>query len=102
MPPAVGQFSQDSGGRSLFESAFGLVHNGGGGSSDACDVLQSEDPRTASVGGIEDVEEEPGAAAVEPCARAGNGEVLAREACNDCVHHATKSPVGHGSQIAEP
>jgi hypothetical protein len=35
MPPAVGQFSQDSGGRALFELALGLVHNGGGGRSDA-------------------------------------------------------------------
>jgi hypothetical protein len=35
MPPAVGQFSQDSGGRAFVELAFGLVHNGGGGRSDA-------------------------------------------------------------------
>jgi len=35
IPPAVGQFSQDAGGRSFFEVAFGFVHNGGGGRSDA-------------------------------------------------------------------
>jgi hypothetical protein len=35
IPPAVGQFSQDSGGRALVELAFGFVHNGGGGRSDA-------------------------------------------------------------------
>lgn len=34
MPPAVGQFSHDAGGRSFVESPFGFVHNGGGGSSD--------------------------------------------------------------------
>jgi hypothetical protein len=58
MPPAVGQFSHDTGGCALFELAFGLVHNGGGGSSDACDVLQNEEPRTAAIGMIKDVEEE--------------------------------------------
>jgi hypothetical protein len=65
MPPAVGQFSQDSGGRALVESPFGFVHNGGGGSSDACDVLQKEEPRTASVGNVEDVEEEAAAGTVK-------------------------------------
>jgi len=35
MPPAVGQFSHDAGGRSFFEFAFLFVHNGGGGRSDA-------------------------------------------------------------------
>jgi hypothetical protein len=58
MPPALGQFSQDSGGRTFFEFPFGLVHNGGGGRSDPADVLQKEEPRTAIVGNVEDVEEQ--------------------------------------------
>src|SRR4051812_49152201 len=58
IPPAVGQPSQDSGGRTFIESPFGFVHNGGGGSSDGCDVLQKEEPRTASVGGIGYFEEQ--------------------------------------------
>ena len=86
VPPAVGQFSQDSGGRALFEFAFGFVHNGGGGRSDACDVLQNEEFRSAIVGNVEHIEEEPGALAVEPSAAARNGEVLAREARNDAIH----------------
>ena len=57
VPPAVGQFSQDSGGRSLFEIAFGFAHNGGGGRSDACDVLQNEELRSAIVGNVEHIEE---------------------------------------------
>jgi hypothetical protein len=65
MPPAVGQFSQDAGGCAFFKIPFGFVHNGGGGRSDACDVLQKEEPRTASVGDVEDVEEEPGPFAIE-------------------------------------
>lgn len=72
IPPAVGQFSQDSGGRSFFEIAFGFVHNGGGGRSDACDVLQNEAPRTASVGNVEDVEEQPAARAVKASTAPGN------------------------------
>ena len=67
MPPAVGQFSQDAGGRSLVESAFGFVHNGGGGRSDACDVLQKEEPRSASVGNVEDVEEQAASLAIKAC-----------------------------------
>jgi hypothetical protein len=86
MPPAVGQFSHDSGGCALFESPFGFVHNGGGGRSDACDVLQKEPARTASVGNVEDVEEEPGALAVKPGSFTGEAEVLAREARNDEIH----------------
>ena len=66
MPPAVGQFSQDAGGCAFVERAFGLVHNGGGGRSDACDVLQKEVSRTASVGNVEDVEEQAASFAIEP------------------------------------
>ena len=96
MPPAVGQFSQDSGGRAFVKSAFGFVHNGGGGSSDACDVLQKEEPRTASVGNIEDVEEEAAAGTVESSAPAGKGKVLARESRSDAVHSSTKASTVEG------
>jgi hypothetical protein len=91
MPPSVGQFSQDAGSRALEELAFGFVHNGGGGRSDACDVLQKELLRTASVGNVEDVEEEAAAFAVKPGASAGQADVLAREACNDAIHRAVPS-----------
>jgi hypothetical protein len=50
VPPAVGQFSHDSGGRALVKFAFGFVHNGGGGSSDGCHIFQQEEPRLA-IGG---------------------------------------------------
>lgn len=96
MPPAVGQFSQDSGGRALVESPFGLVHNGGGGRRDACDVLQKEKPRIAIVGNVKDVEEEAGAGTVKPSAPPSKGEVLAREARNDAVHCSTKSSAVEG------
>jgi|JI9StandDraft_1071089.scaffolds.fasta_scaffold179552_3 hypothetical protein len=86
MPPAVGQFSQDAGGRALVERPFGFVHNGGGGTSDACDVLQKEVSRTASVGNIEDVEEEAASFAIKPGPSPRKGQVLAREARNDAIH----------------
>jgi hypothetical protein len=89
MPPAVGQFSHDSGGRSLFKSPFGFVHNGGGGRSDACDVLQKDEPRTASVGDVENVEEEPAAFAIKASTPARQAEVLPREARNDAVHRSS-------------
>jgi hypothetical protein len=59
VPPEIGQFSHDSGGGALFESPFGFVHSGGGGSSDACDVLQKEPFRTAIAGDAQDLEEKP-------------------------------------------
>ncbi len=99
MPPAVGQFSQDAGGGALFESPFGLVHNGGGGSSDACDVLQNEAPRTASVGDVENPEEEPRALPVQAGPAASNGEVLAREARNDEIHAVAPSCAVAGEQV---
>lgn len=86
MPPAVGQFSQDSGGRALFESPFGFVHNGGGGRSDACDVLQKEVSRTASVGNVNDVEEQARARSIETGAPSCEAEVLARESRSDAIH----------------
>lgn len=99
MPPAVGQFPQDSGGCALFELAFGLVHNGGGGRSDACDVLQKEASRTASVGNVEDVEEEPGAGAVKPSTLSSEAEVLAREARNDAIHCSMPSCSVEGEKV---
>lgn len=86
IPPAVGQFSQDSGGCALFEIPFGFVHNGGGGRNDACDVLQKEEPRTASVGDVEDVEEEPASLSIKARTPSRQAEVLAREARSDSVH----------------
>ena len=89
VPPAIGQFSHDSGGRALFKIPFGFVHNGGGGRSDACDVLQKEEPRTAALGDVEDVEEQAAALAIEASTPARQAEVLTREARNDAVHRSS-------------
>jgi hypothetical protein len=99
MPPPVGQFSQDAGGRSLVNSAFGFVHNGGGGRSDACDVLQKEEPRTATVCNVEDVEEEAAALAIKARTPARQAEVLAREARSDAVHCAKPSACVEGGEV---
>lgn len=99
MPPAVGQFSHDAGGRALFKSPFGFVHNGGGGRSDPCDVLQKELIRTASVGNVENVEEQAAAFAVKPGASPGQRNVLAREARNDAIHCAVPSASVEGEQV---
>jgi hypothetical protein len=100
MPASVGQFSHDAGGRSFFERSFFFVHNGGGGRSDACDVLQKEAPRTAIVGNADHVEEEAGARAViEACASAGDAEVLARESASDAIHEPTKRSAVEGSNV---
>lgn len=99
VPPAVGQFSQDAGGCPFVELAFFFVHNGGGGSSDGADVLQSEAPRTASVGDVEDVEEQPGALAIEPRAPTGDADVLARESGNDAIHLAAPVAASEGDEI---
>ena len=88
MPPEVGQFSQDAGGCAFVEGAFGFVHNGGGGRSDACDVLQKEVSRTAITGNPDDFKEQAASLAVKPSASACKAEVLAREARNDAIHHA--------------
>lgn len=58
IPAEVGQFSHDAGGRALVEFAFGRVHNGGGGRSDASDVLQKDEPRIAIVRDAGDFEEQ--------------------------------------------
>src|SRR5450830_722741 len=99
MPPAVGQFSQDAGSGTLFESPFGFVHNGGGGSSDACDVLQDEAPRTASVGNVENQEEEPRALPVQAGPAASKCEVLARGARNDEIHAVAPSCAVEGEHV---
>lgn len=99
VPPAVGQFSHDAGGGTLFKRAFGLVHSGGGGSSDGADVLQNEEPRTASVGNVKDVEEEAGALAVKASAPACDADVLAREARNEAVHASTPRWAVEGEQV---
>jgi hypothetical protein len=102
IPPAVGQFSHDAGGCAFFELAFFFVHNGGGGRNDASDVLQNEEPRTASVGEVNDAEEEAASPSVKPGAAAGDGQVLAREASNDRVHASTKLLCWNASKIAAP
>lgn len=99
VPPAVGQFSHDSGGCSFVKLAFLFVHNGGGCSSDGADVLQSEAPRTAIVGNVEDVEKEAGALAVKPSAAAGDADVLARESGNDAIHLAAPVLASEGEQV---
>lgn len=99
VPPAVGQFSHDSGGGAFFKRAFGFVHSGGGGSSDGADVLQNEEPRTASVCDVEDGEEQARAFAVQAGALAGDADVLAREARNDAVHASTPRCAVEGEQV---
>jgi hypothetical protein len=99
MPPAVGQFSQDAGGSSLFELAFFLVHNGGGGSSDASDVLQNEEARFAIARDFQDPEEQARALAVEPGAPPGHGKVLAGEARNDAIHCAAERSASEGEHV---
>jgi hypothetical protein len=99
MPPAVGQFSQDAGGRALVERPFGFVHNGGGGRSDACDVLQKEVSRTAIFGNAQEVEEEPAAFSVKPGAAACKGQVLAWEAANDAIHRSTPGASVEGAYV---
>jgi hypothetical protein len=99
VPPAVGQFSHDAGGRALFESAFGFVHSGGCGSSDGCDVLQKEELRTAIVGESEDVEEQARALAIEASTPAGDADVLAREARNEEIHASAPRCASEGEQV---
>ena len=88
IPPEIGQFSHDAGGGALVKLAFFRVHNGGGGRSDASDVLQKEKPRTAIGGDADDFEEQAGSLAVQPSTLARNTEVLAGEAGNDAIHSA--------------
>lgn len=99
MPPPVGQFSQDAGGCALFKLAFGFVHNGGGGRSDPCDVLQNEEPRTASVRNVEDIEKQSRALAVEPSTSASDGQVLTRESGNDAIHASAPACAVKGGKV---
>lgn len=100
IPPEIGQLPHDSGGCALFESPFGFVHSGGGGSSDACDVLQKEPLRAAITGDAQDLEEKPGSGAVKACAQAGNRQVLARESRNDAIHGSSPSSSVEGANVA--
>lgn len=99
VPPAVGQFSHDAGGCAFFELAFGFVHSGGGGSSDGCDVLQNKPTRTASVGNVEDVEEQTGSLAIKAGASTSNAEVLAREPRNEEIHASAPRCAIEGEQV---
>lgn len=99
MPPAVGQFSQDAGGRAFFELAFGFVHNGSCGTSDTCNVLQKESRRTASVGDVEDAEKQSASRPIQAGAPASDAEVLAREARSDDVHASTEAFAVEGEKV---
>lgn len=100
MPPDVGQFSQDAGGCALVKNTFGFVHNGGGGRSDACDVLQKEVSRTAITGNADDFKEQPAALAIKPGAASCKAEVLAREARNDAIHGSSPASSVEGGDVA--
>jgi hypothetical protein len=52
-------------------------------------VFEVQEPRTASVGDVKDVEEEAAALAIEASTPARQAEVLAREARNDAVHRSS-------------
>lgn len=88
IPPAVGQFPQDTGSRPFEEVCSLFVHNGGGSRNNPPNVLQNEEPRTASLGDIDDVEEQAGSFAIEASTAPGDRKVLAREAGNDAIHSA--------------
>ena len=100
MPPEVGQFSQDAGGCAFVKSAFGFVHNGGGGRSDAPNVLQKEVSRTAITGNFDDLKEQPAALAIEPSSSACKRQVLARESRNDAIHGSSPLVCVKGGDIA--
>jgi hypothetical protein len=99
IPAEVGQFSHDSGGRALVELAFFRVHNGGGGSSDAADVLQKHEPRFAIGCNAGDFEKEAASLSIKPSAPTGNAEVLAWEAGNDAIHSATPRLSVEGANV---
>lgn len=99
IPPTVGQLAHDPGGGAFGEVAFGFVHNGGSGTSDACDVLQKEQRRTAIGGDAQDFVEQPAARAIEASAATGDGDVLARESGNDAIHFSAKAAAIEGRDI---
>jgi hypothetical protein len=99
IPAEVGQFPHDSGGCALVEFSFRLVHNGGGGRSDASDVLQKEEERTAIGRDADDFEEKPAALAVKPGAPTRNGQVLTGESGNDAIHLAAPCASVEGADI---
>lgn len=99
IPPAVGQFAHDAGGGTFGEFAFGFVHNGRPGTSDACDVLQKKPSRAAIGCDPQDFVEQPRALAIESCTAAGDGDVLARESGNDAIHFSTKALAIEGRDI---
>jgi hypothetical protein len=99
IPAEVGQFSHDSGGRALVKLAFGFVQSGGGGRSDASDVLQKHEPRTAIGCDSADFEEQAGPLPVKPGALPGNRQVLARESGNDAIHFSTPSASVEGAKV---
>lgn len=77
----------------------GFVHNGGCGRSDACNILQKEAPRIASVGDVQDVEEESRPLAIEASTPARQAEVLARETRSDAIHCSTPASSVEGEQV---
>jgi hypothetical protein len=99
IPPSVGQFSQDAGGRALEQLAFGFVHSGGGGSSDGADVLQNEPCRVAIVGNVENVEEQARPLAIQSGTPPGDADVLAREARNEEIHASAPRCAVEGEQV---
>lgn len=88
IPPAVGQLAHDSGTCPFKNEAIGFVHNGGCGTSDACDVLQKEERRSAIGGDAQDFVEQPAARAIEARTASGDGDVLTRESRNDAIHES--------------
>ena len=99
IPPAIGQFSHDSGGRAFRKFSLGFVHNGGVGRNDGADVLQKNDRRTAIVDNVEDGKKQSRPLSVEADTLAGNADVLTREAAKDDIHHASKLLCWEGCNI---
>lgn len=81
--------------------AFALELGEDGGKSASCstDVLPEEERRLALSGDADLLEEESASVAVEPCALAGNGEVLAGRATSDAIHCATPCASVEGADV---
>lgn len=99
IPPSVGQFAHDPGGGAFGDVALGFVHNGGSGTSDACDVLQKQERRTAIGGDPQDFVEQPAARAIEASAATGDGDVLAWESGNEAIHFSAPPSAIEGRDI---